>query len=403
MFSRLFLTPFVSRICTFTSNSTTGPSTPLLSTPLQRATAIALHLSGNTRRAQAFFGMSTLNLLSASPEDGANVSNGTDDIHNVVILGSGPAGHTAAIYLARANLKPVMYEGFLAGGVAAGGQLTTTTEVENYPGFPKGVSGPEMMEAFREQSLKFSTTIHTLTISKVDLSKRPFKLWVESKEDETPILAKSIVIATGATARRMHLPGEETYWQQGISACAVCDGAVPIFRKKPLAVVGGGDSACEEATFLTKYGSKVYLLVRRDQLRASKVMADRVKSNPKIEILWNKIPIEAKGDGKLLKALTIQDTQTKDERNLNVNGLFYAIGHSPNTAILKGIDGKSQVELDSDGYIRVQAGTSYTNVEGVFAAGDVQDKRYRQAVTAAGSGCMAALDCERWLSAAGVH
>ena len=176
----------------------------------------------------------------------------------------------------------------------------------------------------------------------------------------------------------MHLPGEETYWQQGISACAVCDGAVPIFRKKPLAVVGGGDSACEEATFLTKYGSKVYLLVRRDQLRASKVMADRVKNNHKIEILWNTAPLEAKGDGKLLKALIIHDTKTMEKRELAVNGLFYAIGHVPNTAILKNDGGKAQVDLDPDGYVKVQPGTSYTSVEGVFAAGDVQDKRYRQ-------------------------
>ncbi|KAK9766001.1 thioredoxin-disulfide reductase [Basidiobolus ranarum] len=330
----------------------------------------------------------------------------------VAIIGSGPAGHTAAIYAARANVEPVMFEGMMAGGmstfffvfpipniydvyiigIAPGGQLTTTTEVENFPGFPNGITGPAMMDQFRQQSERFGTKIHTETISRVDFSAHPFKIWREGSEDEEPDTADSVIIATGATAKRMFLPGEDTYWQNGISACAVCDGAVPIFRNKPLAVVGGGDSAAEEATFLTKYASKVYVLVRRDKLRASPIMAERLLKNPKIEVLWNTVPLEAKGDGKLLKSLTLQDTKTKESREMEVNGLFYAIGHTPNTEPFKG-----QIDLDQDGYIQVESGSTKTNISGVFAAGDVQDRRYRQAITAAGSGCMAALDSLHFL------
>ncbi|KAJ3273831.1 thioredoxin-disulfide reductase [Terramyces sp. JEL0728] len=285
----------------------------------------------------------------------------------------------------------------MAGGVAAGGQLTTTTDVENFPGFPKGISGPELMENMRNQSERFGTRIFSDTISKLDLNQRPFRLWIEDEEDKEPILAKSLIVATGATAKRLNIDGEDKYWQAGISACAgnshidpVCDGAAPIFKNKELAVVGGGDSACEEAMFLTKYASKVYLLVRRDQLRASKVMQDRLMKNPKIEILWNTIPVKANGD-RLLQNIDLQDTKSKESRKLDVNGLFYAIGHLPNTSIFNTTD----LKLDSDGYI-ITHGTE-TNIEGVFACGDVQDKRYRQAVTAAGSGCMAALDCEKFL------
>ncbi|KAF9996556.1 thioredoxin-disulfide reductase [Entomortierella chlamydospora] len=318
----------------------------------------------------------------------------TPNHSKVVIIGSGPAGHTAAVYLARANLNPVMFEGMMANGFAPGGQLTTTTDVENYPGFPEGIMGGEMMDKFREQSVRFGTVIHTETIGKVDLTSQPFKLWREGEENkEQPTdTANSVIIATGASAKRMHLPGEETYWQAGISACAVCDGAVPIFRNKPLAVVGGGDSAAEEAVYLTKYASHVYVLVRRDKLRASKVMAARLSNHPKVTILYNTIPVEVKGDGKLLKSIVLQDTVTKENRTMDANGLFYAIGHVPATALFKG-----QLDLDEDGYIKTVPGSTETNIPGVFAAGDVQDKRYRQAVTSAGTGCMAALDSERWL------
>ena len=312
-------------------------------------------------------------------------------IHKVVIIGSGPAAHTAAIYAARANLEPVMFEGFMAGGIAAGGQLTTTTEVENFPGFPEGISGPELMEKMRKQSLKFGTTIITETIFKVDFSTRPFKLWREGFEEEDPVLAHSVIIATGATAKRLNIKGEELFWQKGISACAVCDGALPIFRNKPLVVVGGGDSACEEATYLTKFGSVVYLIHRRDKLRASKIMQERVMKNPKIKIIWDSAVIEALGDN-VLQKVKVQNLKTNQVQELEANGLFYAIGHKPNTDSFVG-----QIELDEDGYIITKPGTTQTNIAGVFAAGDVQDKRYRQAITAAGTGCMAALECEKFL------
>lgn len=311
----------------------------------------------------------------------------------VVIIGSGPAAHTAAIYLSRAEIKPTLYEGMMANGIAAGGQLTTTTEIENFPGFPDGIMGSQLMEDMRKQSIRFGTEIITETVSKVDLSQRPFKYWTEFNEDEEPHTADAIILATGASAKRLSLPGEDQYWQQGISACAVCDGAVPIFRNKPLAVVGGGDSAAEEALFLTKYGSKVYVIVRKDKLRASAVMAKRLASHPKVEILFNHVSIEAKGDGKLLNALEIENTLTGEKRDLEVNGLFYAIGHIPATSIVKG-----QVETDEEGYVVTVPGTANTSVKGVFAAGDVQDKRYRQAITSAGTGCMAALDCEKLLA-----
>jgi len=305
----------------------------------------------------------------------------------VVIIGSGPAGHTAAIYSGRALLNPVMFEGEFAAGVAAGGQLTTTTEVENFPGFPHGVMGFDLMIQMREQSIKCGATIHTITVDKLDLSQRPFK--ITSSLGET--FAETLIIATGATAKRLYMPGEEKYWQKGMSACAVCDGALPIFRNKPLVVIGGGDSAAEEATFLTKYASKVFLLVRKDQLRASKVMQERVLSNEKIDILWNTEAEEAVGD-QLLTGVKIKNNKTGESSLIPASGLFYAIGHKPNTEFLEG-----QLLLDESGYIKVQPGTMRTSVEGVFAAGDVQDKVYRQAVTAAGSGCMAALEAERFL------
>ena len=286
----------------------------------------------------------------------------------VVIIGSGPAAHTAAIYLARAEIKPTMYEGMLANGIAAGGQLTTTTEIENFPGFPDGMTGSELMDRMRAQSTKFGTEIITETIAKVDLSSRPFKLWTEFNEDGEPITTDAIVIATGASAKRLHIPGEETYWQQGISAC-------------------------EEAQFLTKYGSKVYLIVRKDHLRASTIMQRRAEQNDKIEILYNTVTLEAQGDGKLLNNLRIKNVKTNEETDLPVNGLFYAIGHTPATKIVEG-----QVETDETGYIKTIPGSSLTSVPGVFAAGDVQDSKYRQAITSAGSGCMAGLDAEKYLT-----
>lgn len=310
--------------------------------------------------------------------------------HRVTIIGSGPAAHTAAIYLARAEVKPTLYEGMLANGIAAGGQLTTTTDIENFPGFPEGISGSGLMDNMRAQSEKFGTEIITETISKVDFSQRPFKLWTEWNEDAEPITTDAVIISTGASAKRMHIPGEDTYWQQGISACAVCDGAVPIFRNKPLAVIGGGDSACEEALFLTKYASKVFLLVRRDVLRASPIMQKRAINHEKIEVLWNTSATEAKGDGKLLTSLDIVDTKSGAKSSLPVNGLFYAIGHVPATQVFAS---QKNLETDETGYIKTIPGTAETSIPYVFAAGDVQDKKYRQAITSAGTGCMAALDC----------
>ncbi|KAI5296230.1 thioredoxin-disulfide reductase [Ascosphaera acerosa] len=317
----------------------------------------------------------------------------------VVVIGSGPAAHTAAVYLARAELKPTLYEGMMAGGTAAGGQLTTTTDIENFPGFPDGIGGAELMERMRAQSERFGTEIITETIARVDLSSRPFKLWTEWADgpEEAPArTADAIILATGANAKRLGLAGEEKYWQNGVSACAVCDGAVPIFRNKPLFVIGGGDSAAEEAIFLTKYGSKVTVLVRRDVLRASKAMAKRLLAHPKVEVKWNTVATEILGEEKhrgLMTHLKIKNVKTGEEEVVPANGLFYAVGHEPATAIVKG-----QVETDEEGYVVTKPGTSYTSVEGVFAAGDVQDKKYRQAITSAGTGCVAALEAERWLA-----
>jgi thioredoxin reductase (NADPH) len=312
---------------------------------------------------------------------------------NVVIIGSGPAAHTAAIYAARAELKPVLFEGFLAGGIAAGGQLTTTTDVENFPGFPEGIGGPELTERFRAQSLRFGTVIHTETVTRVDLSKRPFRYATDEREGE----AKTIIIATGATAKRDDIPGtrDTELWQKGVSACAVCDGALPMFRNKPLFVVGGGDSAMEEGSFLTKFASKVYIVHRRDELRASKIMQDRARANPKIELLLSHKVTQVMGtDG--VAAVRVQDLKSGKEREMDAAGLFFAIGHVPNSAFLGG-----QVACDEQGYILTKPGTTQTTVAGVFAAGDVQDKKYRQAITAAGSGCMAALEAEHFLATGG--
>lgn len=306
----------------------------------------------------------------------------------IVIIGSGPAGYTAAIYAGRANLEPVLFEGFMSG--PAGGQLMTTTDVENYPGFPEGILGPNMMENFKKQAIRFSTTVLTEDVQFVDLSSYPYLV----KGIKSSFHANAIIVATGATAKRLDIPGarDKEYWQKGVTACAICDGAAPIFKNRPLFVIGGGDSAVEEAIFLTKYGSKVFIVHRRDELRASKIMAKRALEHPKIEVLWNKKIVEVFGD-QIVKGVVLKDIQTAAEIKYEAGGVFFAIGHLPNTEFLKG-----QLQVNDQGYIIVKTGSTYTNVEGVFAAGDVQDPTYRQAVTAAGSGCMAALDAERWLS-----
>lgn len=310
----------------------------------------------------------------------------------LVIIGSGPAAFTAAIYAARANLYPLLYEGFFSG--PAGGQLMTTTEVENYPGFPDGITGPELMERMRKQAERFNTTILTEDVVDVNLRGSPFTITGSA----TTVQADALIIATGAIARRLDVPGtrDNELWQKGVSACAVCDGAAPIFRAKDLFVIGGGDTAVEEAVFLTKYARKVYLVHRRDSLRASKIMVDRAHRNPKLEIIWNHVLDAVHGDP-IVSSVVLKDVHTGEGTQREAGGVFFAIGHEPNTAFLKG-----QVELESNGYIKVQPGTSLTSVEGVFAAGDVQDHVYRQAATAVGSGCMAALDAEEWLSEKGL-
>jgi len=308
----------------------------------------------------------------------------------LIIIGSGPAGHTAAIYAARADLSPVLYEGFLALGIAAGGQLTTTDEVENYPGFLR-IQGAELMDNMRAQSEACGTKIVSQTVGKVDLKSRPFKYWLhpmgdDEKLEEEEHTADAIIIATGAKARRLNLDGEEKYWGNGVSACAVCDGSLPLFRDKPLVVIGGGDSAVEEAIYLTKKASKVTVLVRRDVLRASKANARRLSTHPKVEIKYDTFATQVVGEEKLrglMTGLKIKNAKTGDEDELEANGLFYAVGHEPATHLFA-----DQLKMDSEGYIITTPGTTHTTVEGVFAAGDVQDKKYRQAITSAGK-----IDC----------
>jgi thioredoxin reductase (NADPH) len=306
---------------------------------------------------------------------------------HVVIIGSGPAGYTAAIYAARANLKPVMFEGFFSG--PAGGQLMMTTEVENYPGFPEGITGPELMENCRKQAICFGTEILPEDADNVDFSQHPFVV----KGKKHSFHSQTVIISTGAMAKRLEIPGagDGEFWQKGVTACAVCDGAMPIFRNKPLFVIGGGDSAIEEAVYLTKFGSKVYIVHRRDELRASKIMQTRALTHPKIEVLWDSVIEEVLGDC-VVRQVKIKNLKTGHAAMHEAGGLFFAVGHVPNTTFLKG-----QISLHDNGYIRVIPGTCQTSIKGVFAAGDVQDHVYRQAVTAAGSGCMAAMEAERWL------
>ncbi len=308
-------------------------------------------------------------------------------IHNVIIIGSGPAGYTAALYAARADLKPIMFA-----GLEPGGQLMITTDVENYPGFPDGVMGPDMMELFRKQVLRFGVEIHQEQVTKVDLTQRPFKVFVEDEVTES----HSIIISTGASAKWLGLESEIHYGGFGVSACATCDGF--FFRNKDVIVVGGGDTAMEEANYLTRHCKKVYLVHRRDEFRASKIMQDRVLNNPKVEVLYHTTVDEILGSGqpKKVTGVRLQDVQTGEMREMPIDGVFIAIGHRPNSDLFKGV-----LDMDSIGYVLTLPGTTKTNIPGVFAAGDVADSNYRQAVTAAGTGCMAAIDAERYLEAEG--
>jgi thioredoxin reductase (NADPH) len=306
---------------------------------------------------------------------------------NLLIIGSGPAGYTAAIYAARANLKPVLYQ-----GIQPGGQLTITTDVENYPGFPDGIQGPELMVHFEKQAQRMGTDIRYGLATKVDLSVSPYKVWID---EEKVIETESIIISTGASARWLNIESEQRLNGYGVSACAVCDGF--FFRGKEVAIVGAGDTAAEEALYLSKLCAKVHMIIRRDEMRASKVMQDRVKNTPNIKIYWNSETDEILGE-KTVEAVRIKNNQSGEKLEVPIKGFFVAIGHTPNSDIFKGF-----LDMDEAGYIKTIPGSSKTNIEGVFAAGDVQDKIYRQAVTAAGSGCMAALDAERYLSEKGIH
>jgi len=326
-----------------------------------------------------------------------------DIVHKLVIIGSGPAGWTAAIYAARANLDPVVYIGVPKqdpGPVLPGGQLMLTTEVENYPGFPEGIAGPEMMSAFQAQAERFGAKVVGEDIVRCEFSRDPGAPHVLHASGGGAVRAHAVIVSTGATANWLGLESEMRLARAGggVSACAVCDGALPVFRNQPLAVVGGGDTAMEEATYLTKFGSTVYVVHRRDELRASKVMQERFLSKPNAKVLWNKIVVDCLSEGEpgrneKLRAIVLQDTLTGERSELPVKGLFVAIGHTPATRFLR----DSGLELDGAGYVRLPTRHSSTNIEGVFAAGDVADAEYRQAVTAAGMGCQAALDAERWL------
>ncbi|MGM0600212.1 MAG: thioredoxin-disulfide reductase [Candidatus Rifleibacteriota bacterium] len=308
-------------------------------------------------------------------------------VKKLVIVGSGPAGLTAAIYAARADLQPLVIEGFIKGG-QAGGQLTTTTDVENFPGFPEGIDGPELIANMKKQAERFGAEFIMEDIDEVDFSSKPLTL----KNSSRTVTAHSVIIATGASAKVLDLPSVKTFWNKGVSACATCDGALPMFRNKVMAVIGGGDSAIEEATFLTRFAEKVLIVHRRDEFRASKAMQKKAFDNPKIELVLDSVLDEVYGD-KFVEGIKVKNVKTDEISDYPCKGLFMAIGHNPNTGFLKG-----SIDLDEKGYIPVQHPSTRTNVEGVFACGDATDPHYRQAVTAAGTGCAAALDAERWLT-----
>jgi thioredoxin reductase (NADPH) len=332
--------------------------------------------------------VNTLPLLYRTIRENASTIRGRNVPEKLIIIGSGPSGLTASIYAARANLSPLLFEGFQSGGIP-GGQLMITTMIENFPGFEDGIGGQRLMAQMRAQSVRFGTRLVTEDVESVNLSVRPFAV---TSAGGDAYETRALIIATGATARRLDLASEKKFFNRGISACAVCDGALPIFRNRPLAVIGGGDTAIEEALYLTKFGSMVYLIHRRDSLRASRIMQERVLKNEKIRVIWNKTAEEFLGDT-VLKGIRLKDTKTNELSTLEVSGAFEAIGHQPNTAFLG-----NQVTLDESGYVFTKPGETITSVEGVFAAGDVQDFHYRQAITAAGCGCRAALDAQRWLA-----
>jgi thioredoxin reductase (NADPH) len=328
--------------------------------------------------------------------ESSSLSISAPSVENVVLIGSGPAGYTAAIYAARANLKPVVFEGIVSG--VPGGQLMTTDSIENFPGFPDGITGPDLMLNMRRQAETAGADLVKDDVVAVDFRERPFVIETRSNGN---VRAHSVIIATGASARRLGILGEEVLWSRGISACAICDGTAPIYAGKELAVVGGGDSACEEAVYLTKYATRVHLLVRKADLRASKIMQDRARNHPNVVIHFQTEVIEALAHrsstgvaGSPLRALRLKDTVSGKTRELEVRGLFYAVGHSPNTIFLKG----SNLKLSPSGYLITAPGSTATNIPGVFAAGDVADSEWRQAITAAGTGCMAALASERYLT-----
>jgi len=313
----------------------------------------------------------------------------------VIIIGSGPAGWTAALYTSRANLEPVVFEGNIDKGHLPGGQLMTTTEVENFPGYPEGVDGYQMMQDFQKQAEKFGTKTISQSIIKVDLSKRPFTLWAD---DDKIYHTESVIIATGASAKYLGLEAEKTFMNKGVSACATCDGALPRFRNQPVVVVGGGDTAMEEANFLSRFASSVHIIHRREKFRASPIMAQRTLQNPKITVHWNSVVDNIVGDNTGVTGVVLKNLKSGETSPLPCTGYFSAIGHQPNTQLFNGI-----LDQDETGYLITKAPTTATNIEGVFACGDVQDKIYRQAITAAGSGCAAALDCTRWLEAQEGH